>query len=84
MMDIKIFVHASADDRLSRVIKRDTIERGRDVYDVLKRYKQTVKPMHNEFIEPSKNYADLIMPIGGKNKVAIDVLNTVIKNKLNE
>lgn len=84
LMDIKIFVHASADDRLTRVIKRDTVERGRDVHQVLDRYHETVKPMHDKFIEPSKNYADLIVPVGGENQVAIDVLTSVIKNKLRE
>ncbi len=84
LFDIKIFVHASDDDRLIRVIKRDTIERGRDVHQVLDRYHKTLKPMHNQFIEPSKNYADLIIPQGGENKVAINVLATVIKNKLVE
>jgi uridine kinase len=82
IFDIKIFVHASADDRLVRVIKRDTIERGRDVYKVLERYHKTVKPMHDQFIEPSKDYADLILPQGGENKVAINVLATVIEKKL--
>ncbi len=82
MFDIKIFVHASADDRLIRVIKRDTIERGRDVDTILERYHKTLKPMHDQFIEPSKNFADLIIPLGGDNKVAIDVLSAVIINKL--
>jgi len=82
MFDIKIFVHASADDRLIRVIKRDTIERGRDVDTILDRYHKTLKPMHDQFIEPSKNFADLIIPLGGDNKVAIDVLSAVIINKL--
>ena len=82
LFDIKVFVHASADERLIRVIKRDTIERGRDVDEVLERYNKTVKPMHNQFIEPSKNYADLILPQGGENDVAIGVLSTVIKSKL--
>ena len=82
LFDIKIFVHASADDRLIRVIRRDTIERGRDVNTILERYHKTLKPMHDQFIEPSKNYADLIIPIGGENKVAISVLSAVIKNKL--
>jgi len=82
LFDIKIFVHASADDRLIRVIKRDTVERGRDVHTVLDRYHKTLKPMHDQFIEPSKNYADLIIPIGGENKVAISVLSAVIQSKL--
>ena len=82
LFDIKIFVHASADDRLIRVIKRDTLERGRDVHTVLERYHKTLKPMHDQFIEPSKNFADLIIPIGGENKVAISVLSAVIEKKL--
>ena len=82
LFDIKIFVHASADDRLIRVIKRDTLERGRDVQTVLERYHKTLKPMHDQFIEPSKNFADLIIPIGGENKVAVSVLSAVIEKKL--
>ncbi|MEN8138161.1 MAG: uridine kinase [Bacteroidota bacterium] len=83
LFDIKIYVHTSADDRLVRLIKRDTIERGRSVEEVLERYHDTVKPMHDQFIEPSKNYADLIIPLGGENKVAIRVLSTVVEKKLN-
>ncbi|MCK5781740.1 MAG: uridine kinase [Flavobacteriales bacterium] len=82
LFDIKIFVHASADDRLIRVIKRDTLERGRDVHQVLDRYHQTLKPMHDQFIEPSKNFADIIIPQGGENRVAINILATVIEKKL--
>lgn len=82
LFDIKIYVHASADDRLIRLIRRDTIERGRDVNTVLDRYHKTVKPMHDQFIEPTKNHADLIIPLGGENTVAINVLTTVIENKL--
>ena len=82
LFDIKIFVHASADDRLIRVIKRDIVERGRDVNAILERYHKTLKPMHDQFIEPSKNFADLIIPIGGENKVAISVLSAVIEKKL--
>ena len=82
LFDIKIFVHAGADDRLIRVINRDTVERGRDVHTVLERYHKTLKPMHDQFIEPSKNFADLIIPIGGENKVAISVLSAVIEKKL--
>ncbi|MCK5825250.1 MAG: uridine kinase [Ichthyobacteriaceae bacterium] len=82
LFDIKIFVETSADDRLVRLIKRDTIERGRDVNEVLERYHKTVKPMHIQFIEPTKIFADLIIPQGGENKVAIDVMATVIEKKL--
>ena len=79
LFDIKVFVHADPDDRLIRVIKRDTIERGRSVNLVLDRYIKSVKPMHEEFIEPSKTYADLIVPQGGNNLVAINILTSIIK-----
>lgn len=82
LCDIKIYVSADDDDRLSRVIQRDIVERGRTVEKVLKRYEQTVKPMHNQFIEPTKRYADIIVPQGGHNKVAIDILRTIIEQKL--
>jgi len=82
MFDIKVFVFADADDRLIRVINRDTIERGRDVKTVLERYHKSVKPMHEQFIEPSKIYADLIIPEGGENTVAIDVLTSIIEKNL--
>jgi uridine kinase len=80
--DIKVFVSADDDDRLSRVIQRDIVERGRTVQDVLDRYDKIVKPMHLQFIAPSMRYADIIMPQGGKNKVAIDVLTNFIHRKL--
>lgn len=83
LCDIKIFVDAPADDRLLRVIERDIRERGRDVNRVLQRYLKTVKPMHEQFIEPSKKYADIIVPQGGENHVAIDVLASMIRMKLN-
>ncbi|MCK5821671.1 MAG: uridine kinase [Bacteroidales bacterium] len=82
LMDIKVYVDADSDDRLSRVITRDTIERGRSVNAVLDRYASTVKPMHLEFIEPSKRYADVIIPQGGENKVGIRVLVSLIKQHL--
>jgi len=81
-MDIKIFVDADADDRLMRRIKRDVGERGRSVESVLDAYETRVKPMHNLFIEPTKRYADLIIPQGGNNLVAIDILTTMIHAKL--
>lgn len=84
MLDILVFVDADADDRLSRVIKRDTMERGKNVEQVLKRYEETVKPMHLQFIEPSKRYADIIVPQGGHNKVAIDILVATIEKALKE
>jgi uridine kinase len=80
--DIKIYVDAPADDRLLRVIERDIRERGRDVGMVLDRYLKTVKPMHEQFIEPTKKYADIIVPQGGENHVAIDVLASMISLKL--
>lgn len=80
--NLKVFVHADSDERLIRRIKRDTQERGRDLNEVLHRYQATLKPMHQEFIEPSKNFADLIVPNMKQNNVAIDFLTTVIDNFL--
>jgi uridine kinase len=82
MMDIKVFVDADADDRLGRVIMRDIVERGRSVINVLERYHDTVKPSHLQFIEPSKRYADIIIPGGGENEVGIEVLNSIIEKHL--
>ncbi len=82
LMDIKIYVDADADDRLSRVIYRDITERGRTVVKVLDRYEKTVKPMHLQFIEPTKRYADIIIPQGGNNQVAINVMKTIIEQRL--
>ena len=84
VMDLKVFVDADADDRLGRVIMRDIEERGRDVKKVLERYEKTVKPMHLEFIEPSKRYADVIIPQGGDNEVGIGILISLIKQHLND
>lgn len=84
LMDIKVFVDCEADLRLSRVIKRDIIERGRGVDQTLHRYEMTVRPMHLQFIEPSKHHADIIIPQGGQNKVAIDVLTQYIEKQLIE
>lgn len=84
LFDIKVFVSADADDRLVRVISRDTIERGRTIDVVLDRYYNTVKPMHLQFIEPSQRYADLILPQGGHNKVAINVLTSIVKMNLDK
>ena len=81
-LDMKIFVDADADDRLSRVISRDIIERGRSVNKVLERYDKTVKPMHLQFIEPTKRYADIIIPQGGHNTVAINMLISTIEQTL--
>jgi uridine kinase len=83
MMTIKVYVDADSDDRLGRVIVRDIVERGRTVDKVLDRYDKTVKPMHLQFIEPSKRYADLIIPQGGNNEVAINILVSTIAAHLN-
>ncbi|HOR40273.1 MAG TPA: uridine kinase [Paludibacteraceae bacterium] len=82
LMDLKVFVDADSDDRLIRVINRDIIERGRSVNSVIERYQKVLKPMHLQFIEPTKRYADLIIPEGGHNKVAISILQHYIDNKL--
>jgi len=82
MFDIKIFVHADADERLIRRMRRDIKERGRDMDEVLDRYQNTLKPMHQQFIEPTKNYADIIIPNDKYNTVAIDIVRTVINEKL--
>ena len=82
MMDLKVFVDADPDERLIRVIQRDVIERGRTAEAVMERYTRVLKPMHMQFIEPCKRYADLIVPEGGNNKVAIDILTMYIKKHL--
>jgi uridine kinase len=81
-MDIKVFVDADADDRLMRIIRRDIEERGRSFSQVLDHYEKYVKPMHLQFIEPTKRYADIIVPQGGANHVAIDILSSRIKMNL--
>lgn len=81
-MDIKMFVDADDDDRLMRVISRDILERGKTVDWVIERYTKTVKPMYLQFIEPSKRYADIIIPQGGHNKVAIDIISATIEKSL--
>lgn len=83
-LDMKIFVDADADERLVRRVTRDTIERGRNVESVLNQYVNTVKPMHEQFVEPSKKYADIIVPRGGKNEVAVDVIKRYLKLILEE
>lgn len=82
MMDIKVFVDADADDRLIRVIARDCIERGRTPQMVIDRYQDVLKPMHSQYIEPCKQYADLIVPQGGSNIVAINILTDFIESRL--
>ena len=81
-MDIKVFVDCDSDVRLSRVIRRDIEERGRDVFQVLERYEKTVRPSHIQFIEPTKQFADIIIPQGGMNQVAINILTNYIKQSL--
>lgn len=82
MLDIKVFVDADADDRLIRVIARDCIERGRTPQMVIDRYQDVLKPMHCQYIEPSKRFADLIVPQGGSNIVAITLLTDYIESRL--
>lgn len=82
MMDIKVFVDADADDRLIRVISRDCIERGRTPKMVIDRYEKVLKPMHQLHIEPAKKFADIIVPEGGHNEVAINLLTDYIKSRL--
>ncbi|MBQ7389315.1 MAG: uridine kinase [Paludibacteraceae bacterium] len=82
LMDLKVFVDADSDERLIRVIKRDIVERGRTTEAVMSRYTRVLKPMHLQFIEPCKRYADLIVPQGGQNKVAIDILTMFIEKNL--
>jgi len=82
LFDIKIFVHADADERLIRRTRRDITERGRDINEVLTRYQETLKPMHQQFIEPTKNFADIIIPNDRYNTVAVDIVRTVINERL--
>jgi uridine kinase len=81
-MDIKIFIDTDADVRLLRRLQRDVAERGRTVESVIEQYEQTVRPMHAQFVEPTKRYADIIVPEGGHNLVAIDVIQTKIRTLL--
>jgi uridine kinase len=82
MLDIKIFVETDSDERLIRRLKRDISERGRDLDEVLSRYQATLKPMHLQFIEPTKKYADIIIPNNQYNNVAIEVIQTIIRERL--
>ncbi|SHG42409.1 uridine kinase [Winogradskyella jejuensis] len=82
LFDIKIFVHADSDERLIRRLKRDITERGRDIDEVLNRYQTTLKPMHQQFIEPMKEYADIIIPNNKYNTVAVDIVKTIISDRL--
>ena len=82
MFDIKIFVHADSDERLIRRLKRDVNERGWDMNETLTNYQTTIKPMHDQFIEPTKEYADIIIPNNNYNTVAVDIVRTIINEKL--
>lgn len=82
LMDIKLFVDTDADERLLRRLHRDLVERGRTIDSVIEQYVSTVKPMHLEFVEPSKRWADVIIPQGGENQVAIDMVVTKIRELL--
>ncbi len=82
LFDIKIYVHADSDERLIRRLQRDIKERGHDLEKVLFRYQTAVKPMHNQFIEPSKEFADIIIPNNHYNTVAVDMVRTIIDQKL--
>lgn len=82
LMDVKIFVDTDADERLMRRIRRDMVERGRSIDSIITQYAQTVKPMHEEFIEPSKKYADIIIPRGGENLAGLDMLTTYLTKLL--
>ncbi|MBT8305998.1 MAG: uridine kinase, partial [Maribacter sp.] len=82
MFDIKIFVHADSDERLIRRLKRDVNERGWNLDETLEKYQAILKPMHDQFIEPSKEYADIIIPNNKYNTVAVDIVRTIITDKL--
>lgn len=82
LMDIKIYVDTDADERLIRRIQRDMIERARSIESIIAQYSNTVKPMHEEFVEPSKRYADIIIPRGGENAPGVDMLITYLNKKL--
>jgi len=82
LFDVKIYVHADSDERLIRRLKRDISERGRDMEEVLNRYQTTLKPMHQQFIEPTKAFADIIIPNDKYNTVAIDVVRAVINQRI--
>ena len=82
MFDVNVFVHADSDERLIRRLKRDISERGRNIDEVLTRYQTTLKPMHQQFIEPTKEFADIIIPTNRYNKVAVDLIRTIISERL--
>ena len=82
LFNIKVFVHADSDERLIRRLKRDIAERGRDLDEVLNRYQNTLKPMHQQFIEPTKEFADIIIPNNKYNTVAVDIVRSIINERL--
>ena len=82
MFDVKLFVHADSDERLIRRLKRDMAERGRDLNEVLNRYQSNLKPMHDQFIEPTKEFADIIIPTNKYNTVAVSLIRNIIHQKL--
>lgn len=82
LMDLKVFVETSPDERLLRVITRDTVERGHPLGMLIDKYRNVLKPMHDQFIEPTKQFADIIVPNGGTNQKAIDILTTYIEKML--
>jgi uridine kinase len=84
LMDIKLFIDADPDIRFIRRLRRDLVERGRSVDSVIRQYSESVRPMHLQFVEPSKRHADVIIPEGGHNKVAIDLVKTKIRDLLRE
>ncbi|MBT8255534.1 MAG: uridine kinase [Bacteroidia bacterium] len=82
MFDVKLFVHADSDERLIRRLRRDMAERGRDLNEVLSRYQSNLKPMHEQFIEPTKEFADIIIPTNRYNTVAVELIRNIIHQKL--
>ncbi len=84
LMDIKVYIDTPSDTRFIRRLSRDTKERGRDSDSIIKQYQESVRPMHDQFVEPTKAYADIIIPGGGYNDVAVDLLKTKIATLLNE
>jgi uridine kinase len=84
LFDLKIFVDTDADERIIRRIKRDLLERGRSLESIIDQYLSTVKPMHLQFVEPSKRWADIIIPQGGNNKIAVDTMTSKIKTMINK
>ena len=84
ILDMKVFVDADSDERLIRVLRRDVVERDRTVEDLVDRYQRIIKPMHNLHIEPTKAYADIIVPLGGSNSVAIDLLKQYIQRLIGQ